>query len=114
MRYFKVLVLLTLFSFILLFFAQNIETLSGSLFLSFTLFGGTWFSFEYPFYFMALAVFILGGIFCLLYFFMDKIRLSSRLKECKNRVSTLEQEVNSLRNLPLEENPPSGVENEND
>ena len=113
MRYFKVLVLLALFSFVLLFFAQNMEALSMPLFLSFTLFGGPWFSFEYPFYFMALAAFILGGIFCMLYFFMDKLRFSRRLREYKNRVSTLEQEVNSLRNLPLEENPPSGVENEN-
>ena len=114
MRYFKVLILLALFSFILLFFAQNIEALSMPLTLSFNLLGWSWFSFEYPFYFMVLASFVLGGIFCLLYFFMDKLRFSRRLRECKNRVSTLEEEVNSLRNLPLEENPPSGVENEND
>ena len=113
MRYFKVLVLLALLSFVLLFFAQNLEALSQSLYLSFVLFGGTWFSFEYPFYFIALATFILGGIFTMCYFFLDRLRLSRRLKECKIRVSTLEQEVNSLRNLPLEESPPSGVENQN-
>jgi len=114
MRYFKVFVVLTLFSFVLLFFAQNIEALSMPLALSFNLLGWSWFSFEYPFYFMVLGSFVLGGIFCLSYFFMDKLRFSRRLRECKTRVSTLEQEVNSLRNLPLEENPPSGVENQTD
>ena len=68
MRYFKVLVLLLLFALFMIFFAQNMEALSRPLALSFTLFGGSWFSVEYPFYFMALATFILGGIFCLLYF----------------------------------------------
>lgn len=103
MRYIKVL-LLTLFFFIsMVFFIQNNAVLSNLLSLRIELFDLHLVSREMPFYLIVLISFVVGSIFSLSYFLGEKIRLSRELKAANAKLADLEQEVNSLRNLPLEE-----------
>lgn len=104
MRFLKVFALVLLFLISMMFFIQNTEILSQemSLHLNFYIDGWMLKSTPLPFYFLLLIAFGLGSILVLFYFLMEKIRLSGKLKECNGKLSKLEQEVNSLRNLPLE------------
>lgn len=103
MRYLKVL-LLTLFFFVsMVFFIQNNEMLSNELVLKLELFDLSFVSRELPFYLIVLLSFVVGSVFSMSYFLAEKLRLSHELKSCKAKLTALEQEVTSLRNLPLEE-----------
>ncbi len=103
MRYLKVL-LLTLFFFVsMVFFIQNNEMLSNELVLKLELFDMSFVSRELPFYLIVLLSFVVGSVFSMSYFLAEKIRLAHELKSSKAKLAALEQEVTSLRNLPLEE-----------
>lgn len=103
MRYIKVL-LLTLFFFVsMVFFIQNNEVLSNELILKLELFDLSFVSRELPFYLVVLLSFVVGSVFSMSYFLGEKIRLSRELKAANAKLAALEQEVTSLRNLPLEE-----------
>ncbi len=103
MRYLKVL-LLTLFFFVsMVFFIQNNEMLSNELVLKLELFDLSFVSRELPFYLIVLVSFVIGSVFSMSYFLAEKIRLTHELKSSKAKLAALEQEVTSLRNLPLEE-----------
>jgi len=110
MRYLKVLALLVFFVLSLTIFAQNMAQLNNPLAMKLHLFGVPWFSFEGPFYIWGLAAFLIGGVFSTLYFLTERIRMGRQLAACKSKLRSLEQEVNSLRNLPLEEHPKSASE----
>lgn len=110
MRYLKALILLAFFVLALTLFAQNMPALSKPMAIKLHLFGFPWFSFEGPFYIWGLASFFLGGAIILLFFLTERIRLSRQLSICRSRMRSLEQEVNSLRNLPLEEHPSASNE----
>lgn len=101
MRYVKMLVLLALFFVVMVMFAQNMEALSATLGLHLDLFGNAIFGFESPIYVFVLGGFVLGGILCTLYFLCEKIRLTRELSAANKKIASLEQEVTSLRNLPL-------------
>lgn len=102
MRYIKVL-LLTLFFFVsMVFFIQNNQALSALLILRLDLLGLELVSRELPFYLIVLISFVIGSVFSLSYFLCEKIRLAKELKAANSKLAALEQEVNSLRNLPLE------------
>ena len=103
MRYLKVL-LLTLFFFVsMVFFIQNNEMLAHQLILKLELFDASFVSRELPFYLLVLLSFVVGSVFSMSYFLAEKIRLNHELKASKAKLAALEQEVTSLRNLPLEE-----------
>lgn len=103
MRYLKVL-LLTLFFFVsMVFFIQNNEMLAHELILKLELFDASFVSRELPFYLIVLLSFVVGSVFSMSYFLAEKIRLNHELKASKAKLAALEQEVTSLRNLPLEE-----------
>jgi uncharacterized membrane protein YciS (DUF1049 family) len=102
MRFIKVLVIILLFFVALLFFAQNTEQLSQTVVLKFNLYLATWKTLPLPFYFLILLGFLVGAVVCLIYFLVDKVRMTKDLKHWKGKAQRLEQEVNSLRNLPLE------------
>lgn len=103
MRYVKFLALLAFFVLTMTLFAQNMDALKATVPLALALAGGTWFSIEYPVYFLILGAFFLGGLATVLFFFLERLRLSRELSSCRGRMATLEQEVNSLRTLPLED-----------
>lgn len=103
MRYVKFLALLLLFFFTMALFAQNMEALAEPLELRFGLFGTQWFYVSQPIYLCLLVVLVLGGFLTMLFFLAERMRLSRSLGRCRGRLASLEQEVNSLRNLPLED-----------
>lgn len=113
MRYLKVLALVILFFLSMVFFIQNTPELSKEVTLSLKLMQFQLTSQPLPYYLLILSAFAAGALLCLLYFMGDKVRLSGQLRTCRTRMANLEQEVNSLRNLPLDEgNYPSAAEAE--
>jgi len=107
MRFLKVLFLLALFVFSILFFSQNNDVLLQTLQLKLDIpYAMTLHSIPLPFGFLVLASFVAGCLMTMVYFAVDKVRAGSRLKECKTRMASLEQELNSLRNMPISEDQP--------
>ncbi|MBI9078226.1 MAG: LapA family protein [Pseudodesulfovibrio sp.] len=114
MRFIKVLLLLALFVFSILFFTQNDDALLQELTLKLDIFSiTTLHSIPLPLSVLILASFVAGSILTMFYFVVDKFRATSRLKECKTRMASLEQEVNSLRNMPITEDQPYAEKEEN-
>ncbi|MDL2216391.1 lipopolysaccharide assembly protein LapA domain-containing protein [Desulfovibrio sp. OttesenSCG-928-M14] len=98
MRFVKVLLLLVLFIFGLLFFVQNSDALATNLRLQFDLYYGfKWEGQEIPFYFVVLAAFGLGMLFATLLLLIDRIRLGCSLMGRNRAVRSLEKEVERLR-----------------
>jgi len=115
MRFIKVLFLLALFVFSILFFSQNNAVLVQELTLKLDIpYVATLHSIPLPFGFLILASFVEGAILTMLYFAIDKFRACSKLKECKTRMASLEQELNSLRNMPISEDQPYAEAKEED
>lgn len=102
MRYVKMLLLLVIFFLTVVMLAQNMAALSAPLALTLTLFEVQLFALDYPVYLYMLSLAVAGGILCTLYFLCEKIRLSRDLSRSRKKIEDLEQEVNSLRNLPLD------------
>jgi putative membrane protein len=112
MRYIKVL-LLTLFFFVsMVFFIQNNQVIASLMVLRIDILGLELVSREMPFYLIVLASFVVGSIFSMMYFLFEKIRLSRELKAAKAKLAILEQEVTSLRNLPLQNETYPGMDRE--
>lgn len=105
MRYVKVFVVVLLFFFGITFFIQNTQFLNTEIKLSFNLLGIDWSSSPVPVYLFILSAFVVGVLVSLVYFFLDKLRQGKELRWYKGRVKSLEQEINSLRTLPLENQP---------
>lgn len=98
MRFIKVLLLLVLFIFGLLFFVQNSETLAKPLGLQFDLYYGfKWTGQEVPFYFVILVAFGVGMFFATALLFIDRIRLGCQLMGRTRALRNLEKEVVRLR-----------------
>lgn len=107
MRFVKVLFLLALFVFSILFFSQNNDVLLQELTLKLDIpYVATLHSIPLPFGVIVLAAFVAGSLLTMIYFVVDKFRAGSKLKECRTRMASLEQELNSLRNMPINEDQP--------
>lgn len=107
MRFIKVLFLLFLFVFSILFFSQNSGILLQELQLVLDIpYVATLHSIPLQFGVIILAAFTAGCLLTIVYFAVDKFRSASKLKECRTRMASLEQELNSLRNLPIDEAQP--------
>ncbi len=107
MRFIKVLFLLALFVISILFFSQNNDVLMQEMTLVLDIFKiTTLHSIPLPFGVIVLAAFTAGCLLTMVYFVVDKFRASSMLKECQTRMASLEQELNSLRNMPISEDQP--------
>ncbi|MBC18441.1 Histidine triad (HIT) protein [Pseudodesulfovibrio profundus] len=107
MRFIKVLFLLFLFVFSILFFSQNNDVLLQAFQFKLEIpYALTLHSIPLPFGVIVLASFVAGSLLTMVYFAADKIRSASKLKECKTRMASLEQELNSLRNMPISEDQP--------
>lgn len=101
MRYAKVLLIVLIFFFGLIFFIQNTQIFTDKLALSFNLFGLKWTSSPIPLYLYILLAFVIGALVSMLYLLLDKIRMKKELKGCKTKIRSLEKELNELRNMPL-------------
>ncbi|MEZ7195683.1 DUF1049 domain-containing protein [Pseudodesulfovibrio karagichevae] len=106
MRFIKVLFLLALFVFSILFFSQNNDVLLQNLTLILDIpYVATLHSIPLPFGVLILTAFVAGCLLTMIYFAVDKFRGVAKLKECRTRMASLEQELNSLRNMPISEAP---------
>ncbi|XPV77874.1 MAG: lipopolysaccharide assembly protein LapA domain-containing protein [Desulfovibrio sp.] len=103
MRYLKVLLLLVLISLLAFFFIQNTAVLTQEIAFSMDFFVQKLASVPMPIYAIMVGCFALGTIMSMMYFMCDKIRTSAQNREYSSRIAELEEELNSLRNLPLEE-----------
>mgnify|MGYP006423100833 CR=1 FL=1 len=103
MRYLKLFAFIIFFVLAMIFFIQNTDPLAATLELKFDLFQWSWLSNPLPFYVVLLIAFAVGAVLSLLYFLVEKLRLNSEVKKHKNQVRSLQKELNSLRNMPLEE-----------
>lgn len=110
MRYVKVLFLVLVFVVSMVFFVQNTETLGQKIVLALDLPGLSLTSVGLPFYLITLLAFLVGALFSLAYFLIEVVRLSGQLRACRARIGAIEEEVNSLRNLPLEDHGLTGSE----
>lgn len=109
MRFAKVIFFAFAFVLAMVFFIQNEDILSQPMSLTLDLFVTTFKSIPLPFYFYLLVGFFIGAVFSTLYFFMEKIRLGKALRACRTKNASLQQELNSLRNMPLDEPGLSGA-----
>ena len=105
MRFIRVLSLLAVFFLSMMFFVQNHEAFSQSVALQANFFLWSWMSLPLPFYFLLLAGFVCGGLFALVYFFTERLRLAKLVRDMRKERDRLAEEVASLRNLPLNERP---------
>ena len=111
MRFIKILFLLALFVFSILFFSQNNAVLMQELTLKLDIpYAMTLHSVPLPFGVLILASFVAGSLLTMCYLVADKFRAGSKLRECKTRMASLEQELNSLRNMPINEDQPYSSE----
>jgi len=101
MRYVKFLVLVLVFLLSMFFFVQNNAPLSTAVVLELDLILVHFYSLPLPLYFLVLLGFFLGAVFCLAFLLFERIRLGLELKSLRTRYSTLEDEVLTLRTLPL-------------
>ena len=113
MRFVKFLVAVVLFVVTIVFFYQNAEIFNTGIEVKLDLYGLLVLqSKPLPLYLVILSTFALGCVLTMIYFLADKIRSASALRECKTRMAGLEQEVNSLRNMPLDNQGYVAVEDE--
>ncbi|WP_462325004.1 LapA family protein [Desulfoplanes sp.] len=103
MRYLKVLCLVALFFVSMLFFVQNTDVLVQTLTLQLGLFSWHVTSAPVPHYLLILLAFVAGAILPLVYFMCEKIRLTRELRVARKTIKQQEEELNSLRNMPIEE-----------
>lgn len=102
MKYIKVIFLVAFFVVSIMFFSQNNDTLAQSLVLKLNVpYGPQLHSLPLPFFMLVLGGFLCGALLSMIYFLVDKFSAARKLKECRTRMASLEQELNSLRNMPI-------------
>ncbi|MBU1247111.1 MAG: LapA family protein [Proteobacteria bacterium] len=103
MRYVKLILLVLGLGLAALFFIQNQILLLSSLDLKLDLYLVKFLLRDIPFYGVVVGAFVIGIVLCLFFLIIDKIQNSSQLRTCRKRLRSLEEEVISLRNLPLQD-----------
>jgi len=103
MKYLRIAVLILLLFLSMLLFVQNQEILSKTTRFYLSIFGLELHSREFTYYLIILLFFMAGGFITLAYFLVEKIRQGLELKRGRSRIKDLEEELNSLRNMPLED-----------
>ena len=101
MRYLKFFALLLVFVVSMLFFVQNNQPLSTTVVLEFNVVAAHLYSLPLPLYLLVLGGFFLGAVFSLAFLLVDRIRFGLELKTLRTRYAGLEDEVLSLRTIPL-------------
>lgn len=109
MRYIKLILLALSLAVVALFFIQNQALLLSTLGLKIDLFLVKLITPSVPLYAVIVGAFVLGLLLSLVFLLIDKIHYSSQLRTCRKRLRSLEEEVNSLRNLPLQDSDSMGT-----
>lgn len=104
MRYIKVVLLFIIFFFFAIFVVQNHAGLGQNVSFRLDLFViPPWESIPLPFYVVLLITLLLGAFICVFFLATDRIKISFALHKAQKRINILEQEVASLRAIPLTE-----------
>ncbi|MGE4553645.1 MAG: hypothetical protein AB7D57_11065 [Desulfovibrionaceae bacterium] len=103
MRYVKLAALVILLAVAGLFFMQNDAVLTAPLELDLDLYFVQFLGHAVPTYAIFIGAFLVGWVLSLIFLVLDKIQSARQLKACRRKLASLEQEVTSLRNLPLSE-----------
>lgn len=103
MRYLKFLGLILVFFLSMLFFVQNTATLSEKFIFSLDLYFAQLVSVGLRLDFLLLISFSVGAFFAAIYFLLNKLSMNRQIRVMKSKMAELEQELTSLRNLPLDE-----------
>jgi uncharacterized integral membrane protein len=82
---------------------QNTDVLVQTIILQLGLFSWSVTSAPVPHYLLILLAFVAGAILPMIYFLCEKIRLSKELRTARKTIKQQEEELNSLRNMPIEE-----------
>lgn len=106
MRYLKVLGLVFLFFFSMLFVVQNHDALMQELSLGISAFGIHIQMPSTPYYITILTAFLVGALLCTLYFFLERVRLSAQVRAFKKQVAELESQLAASRPQQSEETSP--------
>ena len=105
MRYVKLFFLVLFLGVATLFLVQNYDILTQQFQLELNLYFFALLGPALPLYIVILGAFLLGVFLSLIFFIIDKFQAAGQLKACRRKLTRLEQEVTSLRNLPLQEQP---------
>lgn len=106
MRFIKVFLLVLVFFLFTVFVTQNNEVLGQNISFKFDMFFLPHLqSIPLPVYFILLISFFIGALVCLLFLFSDRVKNFFALHRAKKRIQVLENEVTSLRTLPLKQEP---------
>lgn len=106
MRFIKVFLLVLVFFLFTVFVIQNNEVLGQNISFKFDIFFLPHLqSIPLPVYFILLIAFFVGALVCLLFLFSDRVKNFFALHKAKKRIQVLENEVTSLRTLPLKQEP---------
>lgn len=97
MRFIKALFLLVAFVAVMLFFVQNMQTLSAETVLVLNLFVVKWQSMPLPLYWLILGPFAGGCLLMILYFGLEKLRLSQDLRAAQAQAAKLAKELEAMR-----------------
>ena len=101
MSYLKAIVLSAVVALAIVFMVQNIEPLSHPLSIRLDLFFLKFASTPYPTYMVILLAFFVGLLAASLLGLLERYRLRKRLRQMRKEMDKLQQELSSLRNLPL-------------
>ncbi|MGE4292283.1 MAG: lipopolysaccharide assembly LapA domain-containing protein [Desulfovibrio sp.] len=101
MRYVKLAILALCVAVGVLFFMQNDAQFTAMLNIKLDLYVIKFVGSGIPLYAVVVGAFSLGVVLSLLYFVVEKIGSTRQLRACNKKMRSLEQELNSLRNLPL-------------
>lgn len=104
MRYIKVMLLFIVFFFFATFVVQNHTSLGQNISFRLDLFVfPPCETIPLPFYIVLLITLLLGAFICVFFLAGDRIKMTFALHKAQKRINILEQEVASLRALPLTE-----------
>ncbi|WP_022662890.1 lipopolysaccharide assembly protein LapA domain-containing protein [Paucidesulfovibrio longus] len=101
MRYVKLAILALCVAVGVLFFMQNDAQFTAMLNIKLDLYAVKLVGAGIPLYAVVVGAFLLGVLLSLLYFVIEKINSTRQLRSCNKKMRSLEQELTSLRNLPL-------------
>ncbi len=97
MRFFKALFLLVMFVVAMLFFVQNIQTLNTEITLVLNVFVAHWQTVPLPLYWLVLLPFALGCLLMIVYFGLEKLRMSQDLRAARAQTAQLQKELAAMR-----------------
>lgn len=109
MRYVKLAILALCVALGVLFFMQNDAQFTALLNIKLDLYLVKLVSQGLPLYAVVVGAFLLGVVLSLLFFVVEKLNSTRQLRACNKKIRSLEQELTSLRNLPLNETNYSGA-----